>query len=153
MTEHRGWTNTPAAPQLRHRHRQGKQRRLGAGGVLDRPLEHHVQQRSIEQALQRCGTVVENATDDRFGLIQLAPHAGILGTLAGEQERHFVVGCGTTAATAGADCPARQSASLRRASSASVAITASRSGRVARPSAAVAAAAASAPAARPSDLK
>jgi hypothetical protein len=89
--EHRLWPDTPRHPQPGQRVFDGKQGRLGQSRLLE-PLRvsvfrvERLAQVEPQQRAQDLRTAVHLLAEDRLARIQLGTHAGMLCTLAGEEE-------------------------------------------------------------------
>ena len=90
VAEHRGRLHAPGAPQDRQRVLEREQRGLGVPG-LAQPLgilEHDVEKRAVELAVQQRRALVQRLAKDRLRLVQLPAHPHMLRALTGEEEGH-----------------------------------------------------------------
>ncbi len=124
VAEHGGRLDAPRPPQLGQRVLEREQRGLRVGGLVERRglarrgIEH-VEQRPIETSAQQRVAALERRAEHRLGLVQLAPHAGVLRALPGEQEDELGDGGADVAAIASAGAlrrPPRRPGAARAAS-------------------------------------
>src|SRR5215470_7515903 len=94
MAEYKGRLHAPAAPQRGQGILDGKQRRLGVGGLVEQRVQarlrvEYVEQRAVEVWPEQLGAVVEGGPKGGLSHIQLLAHAGVLRALPGEEKGHL----------------------------------------------------------------
>ena len=94
VPENGGRFDAPRAPQLRERVLNREKRRLRVRRLIDRRIHawRRIQDRqegAIQMAVDKLRASIERAAEGRLGVIQLPAHADVLGSLPGEEERHF----------------------------------------------------------------